>query len=178
MKRFIIFACVAVVGVLTACEKEQPFVSQLQEVFPPVPITNAALFRMNYLPVTPPFFQGYWTLVSLGNKDCDLNCKERLDAISGLDDVQKLYFAEGLANHNQLNDLAVKYADVAITTGTTAFSVENFSRQFDVDFIGPEAKKNFIYLINPQAELEFALAPEAIHPGILQQEINGLMARD
>ncbi len=180
MKRFITLTFLIISGLLVACEEQsaEVFSSQLQEVFPPVPIRNAALFRINNLPVTPPFFQGKWTIVALGEETCEQTCQSKLTAMTGIENVQKLYFAEGLADHNQLGELANKYADIAITSGTMAASVENFMRQFEIDFIETERNKDYLYLINPQAELEFVLSKENLERDMIQQEINQLMSRE
>jgi hypothetical protein len=171
MNRFIIFSITLLVFFIAACEQKKPAASQLQEVFPPVEIKYAALFRINNLPVTPIFFKNHWTIIAFGDADCGGPCLLRLKSLADIDNVQKLFFYEDLADHARLRELATEFPAIGMTSGTTASSAENFYRQFDVDFIEADNKKQFLYLVNPVAELEFAFHEQDLVSGQISEEL-------
>lgn len=154
---------------LASCERNQSNENELQEVFPPQQITNVALFRINNLPVTQPFFQNRWTLVAFADSACGSECLQRLNKMIDVDDTQSLLFFSGLADHAGLNDLANQFRQTAITLGTTSESAKNFYKQFNVDFIAPESKQNYIYLISPQSELTHVVSQDSLNPSQLEQ---------
>jgi len=174
LNRFIILVATLLVAVLASCEQEQTEASRLQEVFPSVEIRNAALFRVNQTALTQAFFKGQWTLVSFSEAGCSQQCLHRLELLAAADDVQRLFFLQGMPDHVLLSSLANKFPSIAITMGATAISSDIFYGQFDVDFIEAQQKQEFIYLINSNAELEYVLPQEQVKSGILNVELDRL----
>jgi len=174
MNRFIIPVIALLVAVLASCEQEQPAPSLLQEVFPSTEIRNAALFRVNQTALTQAFFKGQWTLVSFSEAGCNQQCLHRLETMAAADDVQRLFFLQGMPDHVLLSSLGKQFPSIAITMGATAISSDIFYGQFDVDFIEAQHKQEFIYLVNSNAELEYVLPQKQVKSGILNAELDRL----
>ena len=163
MKRFITLVLILSPLWLFGCQQQKPKSEVLQEVFPPVEITNAALFRVNNLPVTPDFFKDRWTLLVFNDDNgCADPCLQRLQLIDAVEGAQTLMFAPGLPDHGRQRELAAQFPGIGFTSGTTASSAERFHAQFEVDFIEAGQKAQYIYLINPSAELEYAVSAQQL----------------
>ena len=156
---------------MTGCDQQQTHQSRLQEVFPPVPIKHAALNRINNLPITPAYFRDRWTWVLFGPPDCTRQCRNRLQLANRQQSAQALFVVQGLANHDQLNQLAAAFPAVAVGMSTTAASADNFNRQFEVESVSEDDKSSFFYLINPQGELAYLVTSSGLRAADLEQEI-------
>jgi len=153
----------------SACQTESAYQSVAEEVFPPVVINDAALFRMGGLALNNSYFNNHWTLVTFGSSPCKGKCMDRISKLETVDGVNKLFVFDGLAGHEELNRLTSKFSSVQITMGTTAPTFDKFYRYFDVDFIIEEEKHDFFYLVNKSAGLEFVLSDDVKS---LQAEMN------
>jgi hypothetical protein len=162
---------------LTGCEARQVQEIHLQEVFPPVTMDNVALFRVNNLPVTVDYFRNHWTLVVLDSEDCKESCIRRLEHVNRIKAVQKLLFADGLADQKRLRELIEMYPQIAMTSGTTMSSVENFSRQFDLEDLDRSQKYNYVYIINPGAQLVYVVSDADVNQGLLESDMPLLLGR-
>ena len=161
----------ALVLSMTGCDQQQPYQSRLQEIFPPVPIQHAALNRINHLPVTPAYFRDRWTWVLFGPPDCPRHCRTRLQLANRQQSAQALFVVEGLANHDQLNQLSADFPAVAIGMATTAASSDNFNRQFALESGYENDKSSYFYLINPQGELAYVVTSSGLRAADLELEI-------
>ncbi len=160
---------------IAGCKQEPEFQSQLEEVFPPVPLRYSVLNRVNALPITPDYFRERWTLVLFGLADCAPDCQTRLQLANRQQSVQALFVVQDLANFTVLNQLAAAYPEVAISMASTAALADNFQSQFRVETITEDDPAVFFYLVNPQAELEYVLAADGLRPTDLEQELKQLV---
>lgn len=174
MNRLITVAFSVAILLLLGCKSENPGPSVLEEVFPPLKISNAALFRINHSAITPVFFKEQWTWVAFARGGCDEDCTQKLQQLNAADGGQKLLFFEGPADNKRLNALAGQFPQVAIATATTAASAENFSRQFDADFIDAAQKVQYVYLVNPDVEVQYVIAAQHVNSKTLAAEIGRL----
>lgn len=167
MLRRLVFSVIAP-SLLLACEPELVYQSQAVEIFPPVAIEKAALFRIDDQAVTPAFFQQQWTLVAFGDEDCANPCRQHLQHLDQARGVRALYVIEGLADARHLRQLAAQYPRVAISMGASAVSLEAFARQFDASY---SSRQNGYYLVNPDAELVWQLPAGRLTANDLQSEL-------
>ena len=172
-KRFIL--CLALfLSALPACQPKSQYQSQAEEVFPPVTITRAALFRMGNLGISPEFFSGQWTAVLFASSSCDSACQHRLALANEGVRAQALLVIVDLANHAQLLQLKKQYPAVEISMGTTAASIDSFVLQFEDEAIPPEGMADYIYLVSPDAELSYRLDAQRMKSGDLTRELQAL----
>lgn len=156
---------------LSGCQKQTPYQSRASEVFPPVAIRHAALFRMDGLTISPAFFRDQWTIVVFGLSSCGQPCQHRLQRINEVKTGQSLLIIVDLADHSRLRELAEHYPSVAISMGATAVSFDDFYAQFDVEPIMENKKMSFIYLVNPAAELAYTLSGKEMKKGDINNEL-------
>ena len=169
----ILLLCLLVL--ITACGQKPAFQSQLEEVFPPVPLRYSVLNRVNALPITPDYFRDRWTLVLFGLADCAPDCQTRLQLANRQQSVQALFVVQDLADFTVLNRLAAAYPEVAISMAGTAALADNFQGQFKVESITEDDPAAYFYLVNPKAELEYVLAADGLRPTDLEQELRQLI---
>jgi len=181
-KSFFILPLLVVVIWLTGCEKPLdeaigPVPAQGSEVFPPVAIQYAALFRMDQLPISAAFFRQQWTWVNFGQAGCTGDCQQRLNKLDKLTDVQALFVITDLADHQRLRELSASFNKVAIAMGTTAVSLDNFTRQFNDEGLSIEQLEQNYFLVGPQAELVYRVTLEELGAASLQQELQAYQAQ-
>ena len=156
---------------LSSCQKQEVYKSKAEEIFPPVPMRNVALYRMDNSPISPAFFQGQWSVVIFGTESCNAGCLKRLALVNEVRQAQKLFVLAGIASHSMLTDLAKQFSNVAISMGTTPYSFDNFYAQFDSDMDMFDDKHKQIYLINSSAELAYKIDFTRLNPGDIDNEI-------
>lgn len=157
----------SVMLLLTACERAPGFQSRALEVFPPVTIEKAALYRIDHQAVTPAFFQGRWSAVVFGDVDCADACQKHLHELDQIQDVRSLFVIEGVADAGQLRKLAQQFPRVAIGLGASAVSFDAFARQFETS---GKSRQDWIYLVNAEAELVWQLSVADLVDGDIQSE--------
>lgn len=155
-----------------SCQQQDNYQAKVEEVFPPVLVKNVALNRLGNLPVNHQFFKGQWTLVVFADEKCETACRQRLELVNKAENVNKLLVIDGLATPEKLKQLARLYTDVAVTMGITASTFDHFYVQFDIESIAPEKKHQYIYLVNPSAELAYSLAAENLTVDSLHKELS------
>lgn len=171
MRRLFIPLLTLSMVLLAACQDHKNHQGRASEVFPPVSVQNVALFRLSQLPVSPVFFEGHWTVVVFGQAACEQDCQHRLQLVNAVQDTPSLFVITDLADHRQLQTLAKQHPSVAISMGTTASAFDNFYRQFDLESIAASEKHQFIYLVNPDAELAYTLAVAELREGDIDKEL-------
>ena len=170
-KRLIL--CLALL-VLASCQSQSSYQSQAEEVFPPVKISKAALFRMGNVGISPAFFHGKWTGVMFASASCDTECQKQLTLVDGIGVIQFLLVIVDLADHSRLRELKDKYPGVEISMGTTAASIDNFIAQFEDESIARSEMEGYLYLVNPDAQLSYMLATASLQLGDMKKELMGL----
>ena len=156
---------------LFACEKSPPYVSKAAEIFPPMQIRQAALFRMDDLGITQDFFNGRWTAVAFASADCPSDCRHRLRMMDGQQNAQALLVLTDLARHDQMRALKADFPGVEISMGATAASLDLFIEQFNDSAISIEERSNYVYLVNPDSQLTHAVLGAQLEPGDLEREL-------
>lgn len=172
-KRFILYLAL-LLTMVPSCKSGQQYESRAEEVFPSVKISKAALFRMGNVGISPAFFHGHWTGVMFASASCDTPCQKQLALVNGVGGLQFLLVIVDLADHATLRTLKKQYPGIEISMGTTAASIDNFIAQFEDEAIARSEMKDYIYLVNPNAELSYLLATESLQSGDLTQEIRML----
>lgn len=163
---------------LSSCQKQEIYKSRAEEIFPPVPIRNVALYRMDNSPISPAFFHGQWSAVIFGTEFCNEGCLKRLALVSEVRQAKKLFVLAGVASHSMLTDLGNQFPNVAISMGTTPFSFDIFYAQFDSDIELPDDKHKQIYLINSSAELSYKIDFSLLNSGDIDNEITLLRLQE
>jgi cytochrome oxidase Cu insertion factor (SCO1/SenC/PrrC family) len=158
---------------LTACGTEEGHYTRGEEVFPPRNLTQVVLWQPDGVGVGPAFFADRWTLVVLESSDCAEACRRRLELIDSIEDVQKLFVADGVANHDKLRALSGDYADMTVAMGTTAFSFDIFRRQL-LDSDWNDLKHDgSIFVVSPEGAVVLKYPGNGERQG-LQRELERL----
>ena len=156
---------------ISSCQKQEVYNSSAEEIFPPVPMRNVALYRMDNSPISPTFFHGQSSVVIFGTESCDEGCLKRLALVNEVRLAKKLFVLAGVTSHSVLADLGKQFPNVAISMGTTPFSFDNFYAQFDNDMQLSDDKHQQIYLINSSAELAYKIDYTRLNSGDIDREI-------
>ena len=166
-----VFLCAMLI---TACSAEKPYQSHAEDVFPAVPITRVALFRLDTLGVTPEFFRQQWTAVVFGNADCGQACQQLRAVSDALQQGQALMVIEDLASHEQMRVLKQRYPNVEIGMGVTAASIDNFKTQFEDDGLSWDELREHVHLVNPQGVLSYRIPSAALPSVDIDRELKAL----
>jgi len=156
---------------LASCQSESKYQSRAEEVFPPVKISKAALFRMGNVGISPAFFHGKWTGVMFASASCDTECQKQLTLVDGIGVMQFLLVIVDLADHSKLRELKDQYPGIEISMGTTAASIDNFIAQFEDEAITRNEMEGYLYLVNPDAKLSYLLSTASLQSGDLKKEL-------
>jgi hypothetical protein len=165
------FVFVLFVLSLAACSKPAPYESKAMEIFPPMTIRHAALFRMDELGITQDFFSGHWTAVMFASTDCEADCQHRLAVLNAFNAGQALLVFTDVAGHQQMRALKNSYPKVEISMGATAASLDLFIEQFNDSAIGTQQRAQYIYLVNPESVLTYAALASQLQVGDLDLEV-------
>ena len=117
MQKRLILGLALFLFALPACQPKSQYQSQAEEIFPPVTITRAALFRMGNLGISPAFFSGQWTAVLFASSSCDSACQHRLTLANEGLGAQALLVIVDVADHGKLLQLKKQYPAVEISMG-------------------------------------------------------------
>ena len=131
MKVYPALTTLALLLLIAACNTSSPYQPVGEEVFPAEKVDDAALYRMDQLPVSPGFFRDRWTWVGFGHSDCGTACSAALDQLNAIQQGQGLFVVTDMASHQRLRELGKDYPAVAIGMGITAMSYDVFAVQFD-----------------------------------------------
>jgi cytochrome oxidase Cu insertion factor (SCO1/SenC/PrrC family) len=121
------------------------------------------------------FLQGKWTLLYIGDADCDAVCIDslykmrqiRIAQNENMKRVQTLYLLQGEAVPASLSArLAQDYRDLTVVPVTAAQAAQ-FAPDFELDGVGMEAAER-VYFIDPLGNLMMYYRPDAAPGGMLK----------
>jgi hypothetical protein len=154
---------------VAACDADSSYQPIGEEVFPTVAVDDAALFRMDQLPISPAYFQNRWTWVGFGHSDCNATCEAVLDQLNRVEQDQTLFVVTDMAVHQRLRELGREYPMVSIGMGITAMSYDLFAAQFAAPDDGEQAA--LLFLVDPRGQLVYHLPVAQLDPGMLDREL-------
>jgi hypothetical protein len=159
-----------------ACGVENQDYTQGTEIFPPRNIGYAALWQLNGLGINTAFFRDHWSLVIIEDADCRQACLQRLELITAVNNVQRLFVAADAATHEQMRNIAKHNPGVEVAMGTTAASIDSFRRQLAAGDFNNDTTAHPVYVINPHAEVMLTYPGSGEAAG-LQKELQRLRAQ-
>ncbi len=154
---------------MVSCEHKSPGSYEDYTYFYEMPQTveKFALWQWHGADITESWFREKWALLYIDTPDCAVHCERALQAMSGVDDVKRMFLSSGPARHDQFAGIGKRYKDTSVAQFIMAATQDAFMNGFEGDGKTP-VNAHAIYVVDPEWGVVASYDPRGGDRGLVE----------